>query len=120
MNKEEVRETILQTLHAALNLQLRAVRQLLDEEELPPMRLRSKGRRRQSLVDLSLNILTEKQRPMHVNEIVQELQKNYGRITDRDTISSALAKKARKGILLRQCAPATFEALEQKNEKIGQ
>ncbi len=78
--------------------------------------MRRQGTRRKSLVDLSIQILTEKGRPLHVNELVQLLQQRFGRLTDRDTLSSALAKKARRGVLLRQSAPATFTLIGPKGE----
>ena len=48
---------------------------------------------------------------MHVNELVEELRRRFGRATDRDALSSALAKKARAGQLVRQTGKATFEAI---------
>ena len=108
MKTEEFKEILLQVLELQLDYQLRAVRQLRGnaekEQPLPPRR----GRRRQSLVDLSVQILTEERKPLHVDDLVQLLQKRFGRLTDRDALSSSLAKKARAGILLRQTAPATF------------
>jgi hypothetical protein len=44
------------------------------------------------------------------------LQQRFGRLTDRDTLSSALAKKARRGILLSQSAPATFTLIDSKED----
>jgi hypothetical protein len=44
------------------------------------------------------------------------LQQRFGRLADRDTLSSALAKKARQGILLRQSAPATFTLIDSKED----
>jgi len=64
----------------------------------------------------ALNILTEEGKPLHVNELAQLLQQRFGRLTDRDTLSSALAKKARRGILLRQSAPATFTLIDSKED----
>ena len=105
MKTEEFKDILLQVLELQLEYQLRAVRQLRGKAEveaiLPPRR----GRRRQSLVDLSVQILTEEQKPLHVDELVQLLQKRFGRLTDRDALSSALAKKARAGIICRQTAP---------------
>ena len=43
-------------------------------------------------------------------------QQRFGRLADRDTLSSALAKKARRGILLRQSAPATFTLIDSKED----
>ena len=64
----------------------------------------------------ALNILTEEGKPLHVNELALLLQQRFGRLTDRDTLSSALAKKARRGILLRQSAPATFTLIDSKED----
>ncbi len=112
MKTEEFREILLQVLELQLEYQLRALRQLRGkaqtEENLPSRR----GRRRQSLVGLSVQILTEEGKPLHVDDLVQLLQKRFGRLTDRDALSSSLAKKARAGIMFRQCAPATFCLLE--------
>ena len=108
MKTEEFKEIFLQLLELQLEYQLRAVRQLqgkAEAQEAPPLR---RGRRRQSLVDLSFQILTEERRPLHVDDLVQLLQKRFGRLTDRDALSSSLAKKARAGVIFRQTAPATF------------
>jgi len=99
---------VLRVMETVLELELRAVRQALGEEEVPAVRPRRRGARRQSIVDQSVQILTDERRPLHVNELVGLLRERFGRITDRDTVSSALAKKARQGVLLRQTAPATF------------
>ena len=117
MKKEDIKEVILHVLEVQLESQLRAVRQLQGkppDEAKSPLR---PGRRRQSIVDLSVKILTEKRQPLHVNDLVLLLQQRFGRLTDRDALSSALAKKARQGILLRQSAPATFTLIEKKGDR---
>jgi hypothetical protein len=116
MRKEDVKEVILQILELQLDYQLRAIRQLQGKSEAEPAIPRRLGRRRQSLVDLSVQILTESRTPLHVNLLVVMLQQRFGRLTDRDTLSSALAKKARQGILLRQSAPATFTLIDSKED----
>src|SRR5208337_496477 len=114
MEKEDFREVLLQVLELQLDYQLRAIRQLRGKPDAEPPPEHRKGRRRQSLVDLTVRILTEKGKPLHVNELVQLFQQRFGRLTNRDTLSSALAKKARQGILLRQSAPATFALIDPK------
>jgi len=114
MEKEDVKEVILQVLEIQLDSQLRAIRQLQGKSEAEPVLPIRRGRRRQSLVDLSVRILTEEGRPLHVNELARLLQVRFGRLADRDTLSSALAKKARQGILLSQSAPATFTLIDSK------
>ena len=116
MEKEDFKEVLLQVLELQLDYQLRAIRQLQGKPETEPILARPRGRRRQSLVDLSVKILTEEGKPLHVNELVVSLQQRFGRLADRDTLSSALAKKARRGILLRQSAPATFTLIDSKED----
>ncbi len=72
---------------------------------------RQRGRKRKSLTDLSVELLADEQRPLHVDELVDLLRERYGRVTDRDSLSSALAKKAKQGVLVRRVSPATFELL---------
>lgn len=103
-----VKNVVLRTLRASLELQLLAVGELLDEPGATVARPRRRGRRRQSLVDQSIQILTAQGRPLHVNELVDALREQFGRITNRDSVSSALAKKARAGLLVRQVGPASF------------
>jgi hypothetical protein len=120
MEKEEYKEILLQVIELQLEYQLRAVRQLRGKADTETVSAPRHGRRRQSLVDLSMQILTEERKPLHVDDLVQLLQKRFGRLTDRDALSSALAKKARQGILFRQSAPATFALIdsgEDNNEK---
>ena len=116
MNKEDIKEALLQVLELQLDYQLRAVRQLQGKSDAEPALPVRRGRRRQSLVDLSVKILTDEERPLHVNDLIQLLQQRFGRLADRDTLSSSLAKKARSGILLRQTAPATFALMESKED----
>lgn len=116
MKKEGVKEVLLQVLELQLDYQLRAIRQLQGKPAVEPAVALRRGRRRQSLVDLCVQILTEKQRPLHVNELALLLQQRFGRLADRDTLSSSLAKKARQGILLRQSAPATFTLIDSKED----
>jgi len=116
MKKEDVKQVLLQVLELQLDYQLRAIRQLQGKPAAEPTVSLRRGRRRQSLVDLCIQILTEQKKPLHVNELALLLQQRFGRLTDRDTLSSALAKKARQGILMRQSAPATFTLIDSKED----
>jgi len=120
MEKEDLKEALLQVLEFQLGYQLRAIRILQGKPETEPALVRRPGRRRQSLVDLSVQILTEERKPLHVDDLLRILQQRFGRLTDRDTLSSALAKKARRGILLRQSAPATFTLINSKEDHHAQ
>ena len=111
MEKQQ-RELILETIETLLELQIRSVRKLLNKEEVTTNVVQRRGRKRKSLVDLSIDLLTDEQRPVHVDELVELLMDHYGRVTDRDSLSSALAKKAKQGLLVRRVSPATFELLK--------
>ena len=110
--ENQQRELILETMETLLDLQLRSVRKMLNKEEVTVDVVRRRGRRRKSLVDLSVELLTDEQHPLHVDELVELLMDRYGRVTDRDSLSSALAKKAKQGVFVRRVSPATFELLK--------
>jgi len=114
MGNQQYRQVILETIEAMLDLELKSVRRLLGREEGSKSPTRRKVRRRKSLVDLSVEVLTQEQRPVHIDELVELLKERHERLTDRDSLSSALAKKDRQGILVRRTAPASFIAREQK------
>lgn len=112
MDRGEVRRIVLETLETYTGLQNKAVQELKRRVPKGPETFPRRGRRRQSLVDMSVEILTEEGGALHVSDLVEKLRTRYGRLTDRDSVSSALAKKARSGVLFRQTAPATFDLLE--------
>ncbi len=110
--ENQQRKVVLEVIETMLELQLRSVRTMLNKEEVVVNTVQRRGRKRKSLVDLSVELLTDKQQPMHVDELVELLLERYGRVTDRDSLSSALAKKAKQGKLVRRVSPATFELLK--------
>ncbi len=114
MEVDEVKQIILNTMETSLELQLRSVRKMKGEEDQEPIYRKRTGKRNQSIVDLSVKILTDFNKPLHVSEICQILFKQHGRVTDRDSLSSALGKKARQGFLVRQVAPATFDLIDRE------
>jgi len=113
MENNKTEGTVLRVMETVLELELKAVRQALGEEEISSSRRRRRGARSQSIVDQCVDILTDNKAPMHVNDLVDRLRERFGRVTDRDTVSSSLAKKSRQGVLLRQTAPATFDIAEE-------
>ena len=108
------KKLILETIETLLELQLRAVKLALNKEEPQTGTFRQQRKKRKSLVNLCAEILTEEARSIHVDELIEILRKRDGRVTDRDSLASALAKKAKSGVLVRRIAPATFEILERR------
>ncbi len=111
--ENQQRKLALETIETMLELQLRSVRTMLNkEEEATVDAVRRRGRKRKSLVDLSVELLTEAQKPVHVDDLVELLMARHGRVTDRDSLSSALAKKAKQGVTVQRVSPATFELIK--------
>jgi hypothetical protein len=110
MNNQQ-RQLILETMETMLEIQLKSIRKILGKEEVQPDVVPKRGRKRKSLAHLCVELLTENQRALHVDELVELLMDHYGRVTDRDSLSSSLAKKAKQGVLVRRVSPATFELL---------
>lgn len=113
MSFSEQHKTILETLEIIHELQLKTIRQLLGKADISIAAPRKKGARRQSSIDFAVQILTDEQRPIHVDELVDLLRERFGKITDRDSLSSALAKKHKQNLLVQKVAPATFALLEE-------
>ena len=109
--QNQQKKLILETMETVLELELRSIRQALGKDETEISVKRHKGKRRKSLVDLCVKILTNEQRSIHIDELIELLRERYGRVTERDSLSSALAKKAKQGLLVRRVSPATFELL---------
>ena len=92
MEKEEIKDVILEAVAASLDAQLRAVRRLRKGGEGEKPRAR-----RRSQIDLVYDILLEAGRPLHVTEIIKRVERTHGVSLDRESIVSALCKKvARK------------------------
>ena len=86
----DVRDTILSTIEASLDAQLRAIRRLRqgEEPETKPFR-----RSRLSQVDMAYDVLKKAGVPLHVGDLLQKIQSTFGVRVDRDSLVSSLAKK---------------------------
>jgi DNA-directed RNA polymerase delta subunit len=96
---EDLRDTVLSTIEASLEAQLRAIRRLRNQpEEAQSARMRKS----MSQVDMAFDILTRARAPLHVSEIIDHIQKHFGVSIDRESLVSSLSKKvARKDRFVR-------------------
>jgi hypothetical protein len=92
--EKEVRETILEAMEQGLEAQLRAVRRLRKGEESEP---KPRGRKSRSQVDMSHDILTKAAKPLHINDILERIQRDFGVAVDRESLVSSLTKKVARG-----------------------
>jgi hypothetical protein len=91
---DEVKNLILSVFEASLEAQLRAVRRLR-QGELPS----SGPRRRKGLsqVDMAFDILKKTRTPLHVSQILDRIQTQFGVTIDRESLVSSLTKKVARG-----------------------
>jgi CMP-N-acetylneuraminic acid synthetase len=91
-----------------LKAQLGVIRNYLksdesSERERPDSQLKSK-----SHVSIIRDILLAAGSPLHVSEIIQLANEQYGVTLDRESVVSALTKKVKKGVTFVRTGPNTF------------
>ena len=96
---DETKDLILSAFEASLDAQLRAVRRLRQGEQAPTEMPRRKGL---SQVDMALDILKKARAPLHISQILERIQAQFGVVVDRESLVSSLTKKvARQDRFLR-------------------
>ena len=91
MEKDEVEAALLHAIEVSLDAQLKAVRRLRSgKPEKPP-------RKGTSQVDMVYDVLKRAGRPLHVNEVIDRVEKLHGRRLERESIVSMLVKKIARG-----------------------
>jgi len=103
MEKEEIRDIILESMVESLEAQIRALRKLRGSSKADEPREKS-----MSHLGIALNILTGAGRPLHVSEIIAEAGKVFGVKLERESLVSALSKKVMKGDRFTRTGKNTF------------
>jgi DNA-directed RNA polymerase delta subunit len=93
MNDDETRDLILSVFEASLDAQLRAVRRLRHAETAP----QTHPREGLSQVDMAFDILKKARAPLHISEILERIQTQFGVSVDRESLVSSLTKKVARG-----------------------
>lgn len=91
MEKEAIRDIILESMVESLEAQVRALKKLRGSPETEKPHEKS-----MSQLGMVLNILTKAGRPLHVSEIIAEAEKDFGVKLERESLVSALSKKVMK------------------------
>src|SRR5438874_1254011 len=87
---DDVSDLILSVFEASLDAQLRAVRRLRGGAPPNPESRRRKGL---SQVNMAFDILKKARSPLHVSEILDRIQSQFGVTVDRESLVSSLTKK---------------------------
>jgi hypothetical protein len=91
---DETKDLILSVFEASLEAQLRAVRRLRQGETTPAEPRLSKGL---SQVDMAFDILKKARTPLHVSDILDRINTQFGVTVDRESLVSSLTKKVARG-----------------------
>ena len=87
---DDAKGLILSVFEASLDAQLRAVRRLRQGTPPAPTARRRKGL---SQVDLAFDILKKARSPLHVSQILERIQSQFGVTVDRESLVSSLTRK---------------------------
>ena len=87
---DELKDLVLGVFEASLEAQLRAVRRLRQGEPPQAQARRPKGL---SHVDMAFDILKKARSSLHVSEILERIQAQFGVTVDRESLVSSLTKK---------------------------
>jgi hypothetical protein len=91
---DETKDLILGVFEESLEAQLRAVRRL---RRGPPAVDGPRTRKGLSQVDMAFDILKRARAPLHISELLDRIQAQFGVIIDRESLVSSLTKKVARG-----------------------
>jgi len=91
---DETKDLILSVFEASLDAQLRAVRRLRQHDTSPAVPRARKGL---SQVDMAFDILKKSRTPLHVSDLLDRIQTQFGVTVDRESLVSSLTKKVSRG-----------------------
>ncbi len=92
MEKGTIEDAVLHAIEVSLEAQLKAVRRLRSGPDEP-----KPARKGMSQVDMAFDILRRAGRSLHVNEIIERIDKVHGQKVERESLVSALVKKVARG-----------------------
>jgi DNA-directed RNA polymerase delta subunit len=96
---DDIKDTILSAFEDAFEAQLRAIRRLRQGQTEQAQPRPKKGR---SQVDMAYDILKKARTPLHISEMIDRIQAQFGVAVDRESLVSSLSKKvARQDRFLR-------------------
>jgi len=109
--EDKVRDTVLESVEACLDAQLRAVRRLRKTGgELAAPR----AKKRMSQVDMAYDILNRARKPLHITELLERIEKAFEVAVDRESLVSSLTKKVMRGDRFVRTERNTFGVREGK------
>jgi len=106
-----ISKDLLDLFEALLRAQLNTIRQF---RRAAGMEEKPEKEKRMSQVDIVYDILDARQRPMHVDAIIEQAKKLYDIQLDKESIVSALTKRVKRQDRFMKTAPNTFALISQE------
>jgi DNA-directed RNA polymerase delta subunit len=91
MEKEEIRDAIIDAMIVSTEAQLKALKRLRGAAEEEEQREKSK-----SQIDIAYDILLAAGEPLHISQIIVDVERKFGIKLERESLVSALSKKVLK------------------------
>jgi hypothetical protein len=91
-DKDLIEQAVLNAFEIALEAQLRAIRRAKSKDAAEPTPGKST-----SQIDMVQDVLRRADRPLHISEILDRIEKLHGRRLDRESVVSTLVKKIARG-----------------------
>jgi hypothetical protein len=101
--RNELLESIIEIQEKMLHAQLNVIKKIRQRDKEKPAI--EKG---MSKIDAALYILKTERRPLHITELIKEIEKRYHIEIERDSLVSALSKKLNKIKELHKVGRNTF------------
>ena len=96
---DDVKDSIMSAFEASFEAQLRAIRRL---RQGPTEEAQPRPKKGRSQIEMAHDILKKARTPLHVWEIIDRIQTQFGVAVDRESLVSSLSKKvARQDRFLR-------------------
>jgi hypothetical protein len=106
-----LRNAFLEAFEATLEAQLRAVKRLRTGAESSKEPTPKRGL---SQVDMAYAILKKTRSPLHVSELLTQIQQQFGQTVDRESLVSSLTKKVARHDRFRRTDKNTFALLPEE------
>jgi len=103
----DIESAVFHAFEVSLEAQLRAVRRLRSGS--PPPKPRPE---RMSQIECVYDILQAAGQPLHINQILDRIEKLHGRRLDRESVVSALVKKVQRHDRFLRTAKNTFALIK--------
>ena len=101
---QSVTDAIYEAFEASLEAQLRAIKRLRGSEKEA-----SFPKQGMSQVDMAYDILEKNGAPLHINEIIRNIETTHRIQVDRESLVSAITKKVKRGDRFSRVGKNTFE-----------